>query len=175
MQCSRKLVISNCIVPGRGYGNPLQYPCLGNPHGQKSLAGYSPWLKESDTIEQLSTMHCIEIMGSFVSDSTVTLGKATNDVQEYMTNPFPLLHTHLQLLKLWRIYRFLVFLTCYHRSVSLGHTFFSVESGVISNFSLPQRLAMTYVLNPLTKVMPLLMNLPSLNLFKNILDFDGIY
>ena len=99
MQCSRKLVISNCIVPGRGYGNPLQDPCLGNPHGQKSLAGYSLWRKESDTTERLSTMHYTEIMGSCVSDSTVTLRKTTNDVQEYMVNPFPLLHTHLQLLE----------------------------------------------------------------------------
>ena len=23
--------------------NPLQYSCLENPHGQESLAGYSPW------------------------------------------------------------------------------------------------------------------------------------
>ena len=28
--------------PGGGYGNPLQYSCLENPHGQRSLAGYSP-------------------------------------------------------------------------------------------------------------------------------------
>ena len=35
-----------------GNGNPLQYTCLENPHGQKSLAGYSPWgCKESDTTE----------------------------------------------------------------------------------------------------------------------------
>ena len=27
---------------GGGHGNPLQYPCLENPHGEKSLAGYSP-------------------------------------------------------------------------------------------------------------------------------------
>ena len=34
----------------------LQYSCLENPHGQRSLAGYSPWgCKESDTTEQLST------------------------------------------------------------------------------------------------------------------------
>ena len=26
--------------PGRGHGNPLQYSCLGNHHGQGSLAGY---------------------------------------------------------------------------------------------------------------------------------------
>ena len=38
--------------PGGGHGNPLQYSCLENPHGQRSLAGYSPWRrKESDTNE----------------------------------------------------------------------------------------------------------------------------
>ena len=26
-----------------GHGNPLQYSCLENPHGQRSLANYSPW------------------------------------------------------------------------------------------------------------------------------------
>ena len=28
--------------PGEGRGNPLQCSCLGNPHGQRSLTGYSP-------------------------------------------------------------------------------------------------------------------------------------
>ena len=28
---------------GEGSGNPLQYFCLENPHGQRSLKGYSPW------------------------------------------------------------------------------------------------------------------------------------
>ena len=28
--------------PGGGHGKPLQYSCLENPHGQRSLAGYSP-------------------------------------------------------------------------------------------------------------------------------------
>ena len=42
--------------PAGGHGNPLQYSCLENPHGQRRLAGYSPWeRKESDTTEQLST------------------------------------------------------------------------------------------------------------------------
>ena len=41
---------------GGGRGNPLQYSCLENPYGQRSLAGYSPWVrKESYTTEQLST------------------------------------------------------------------------------------------------------------------------
>jgi len=40
---------------GAGHGNPLQYTFLENPHGQRSLAGYSPWgHKESDSTE-LST------------------------------------------------------------------------------------------------------------------------
>jgi len=29
--------------PGRGHGNLLQFTCLENPHGQRSLAGYSLW------------------------------------------------------------------------------------------------------------------------------------
>ena len=62
------LVIKNCLSlqetrdmgsipglgrsPGGGQGNPLQYSCLENPHGQRGLAGYSPWgRKESDTAE----------------------------------------------------------------------------------------------------------------------------
>ena len=37
---------------GGGHGNPLQYTSLENPHGQRSLVGYSPWAcKESDTTE----------------------------------------------------------------------------------------------------------------------------
>ena len=36
--------------PEGGHGNPLQYSCLENPRGQRSLAGYSPWgRKQSDT------------------------------------------------------------------------------------------------------------------------------
>ena len=34
---------------GEGHGNPLQYSCLENPHGHRSLAGYNPQgHKESD-------------------------------------------------------------------------------------------------------------------------------
>ena len=42
--------------PGGGHGNPLQYSCLENPHGQRSLASYSLWgHKEFDMTEWLST------------------------------------------------------------------------------------------------------------------------
>ena len=35
--------------PQGGHGNPLQYSCLENPQGQRSLADYTPWgCKESD-------------------------------------------------------------------------------------------------------------------------------
>ena len=38
--------------PGGGHGNPLQYSCLENPHGQRSLAGYGLWgHKDSDMTE----------------------------------------------------------------------------------------------------------------------------
>ena len=43
-------------IPGEGNGNPLQYSCLENPHGQRNLAGCSTWgHKELDTTERLST------------------------------------------------------------------------------------------------------------------------
>ena len=39
-------------APGGGHGNLLQYSCPDNPHGQRSLVGYSPWgHKESDLAE----------------------------------------------------------------------------------------------------------------------------
>ena len=38
--------------PGEGNGDPLQYSCLENPHGQRGLTGYSPWgHKELETTE----------------------------------------------------------------------------------------------------------------------------
>ena len=40
--------------PGGVHGNPLHYHCLENSHGQRSLAGYSPWgHKVSNMTEQL--------------------------------------------------------------------------------------------------------------------------
>ena len=47
------------LSPGEGNGNPPQYSCLENPHGLRSLAGYSPQgHKESDTNEHLThTQH----------------------------------------------------------------------------------------------------------------------
>ena len=36
------LISGSGTSPGGGHGNPLQYSCLENPHGQRSLADYSP-------------------------------------------------------------------------------------------------------------------------------------
>ena len=42
--------------PAGGHGNPLQYSSLEKPHGQRSLAGCSPWGHgELDTTERLGT------------------------------------------------------------------------------------------------------------------------
>ena len=57
MQCGRPRFNSWVgKIPREGHGNPLQYSCLENPHGQRILAGYnSRGRKESDTTEWLST------------------------------------------------------------------------------------------------------------------------
>ena len=44
--------------PGGGHGNPLQYSCPESPHGQRSLAGYSPWgHKDSDITKHSIAQH----------------------------------------------------------------------------------------------------------------------
>ena len=43
---------------GGGLGNPRQYSCLENPHGNRSLEGHSPLgHRESNTTEGLSTIY----------------------------------------------------------------------------------------------------------------------
>ena len=43
---------------GVGHDNPVQYACLENLHGQRSLVGYSSWAhKELDMTERLSTTY----------------------------------------------------------------------------------------------------------------------
>ena len=43
--------------PGGGHGSPLQYSCLENPHGQRSLAGYSPWATVCKELDMTVTKH----------------------------------------------------------------------------------------------------------------------
>ena len=62
--------------PGGGNGNPLQYSCLENPHGQRSLAGYSPWgHKESDMTERPSTQHMPKLIEKINRERNLTTKK----------------------------------------------------------------------------------------------------
>ena len=46
------------LLGGGGHGDPFQYPCLENPHGQRSLVGYGSWgCKESDMTVVTSRTH----------------------------------------------------------------------------------------------------------------------
>ena len=47
--------------PGGGHDNPLQCSRLDNPHGPKSLAGYSLWgRKESNMTERLTLLNLVQ-------------------------------------------------------------------------------------------------------------------
>ena len=55
-------------TPGGGHGNSLPYSCLEDPHGQRSLAGYSPWgHKELDMTKATQHAHsvCWLLLGRF--------------------------------------------------------------------------------------------------------------
>ena len=63
MQESR--VLSQGWEEEEDMATPLQYSCLENLHGQRSLAGYSPWgHKELDMAERLNNDYyeCNEIL-----------------------------------------------------------------------------------------------------------------
>ena len=67
--------------PGGGHGNPFQDSSLENPHGQRSLAGFSPWgFEESDTTEQLKQMYTVHTQKllSSVAQPCPTLGNSMN-------------------------------------------------------------------------------------------------
>ena len=48
-------VLGSGRSPGEGNGYPLQYSCLENTHGQRSLADYSHGFAELDKIEREHT------------------------------------------------------------------------------------------------------------------------
>ena len=84
--------------PAGGHGNLLQYSCLENPHGQRSLVGYSSWgCKESDTTEWLST-HTWKYEGTIKILSRKTWKIPTRDTEV----------TLLQ--QLWRDFQWKVFI-----------------------------------------------------------------
>ena len=60
------LIPSLVSLHGGGHSNPLQYSCMENPHGQRSLAVYSPWgCKELDMTEWFYTGYYSDTIFSF--------------------------------------------------------------------------------------------------------------
>ena len=55
--------------PGEGNGNPLQYPCLGNPMGKRRLAGYNGVTKSQT---QLSNTHTHTHINTYTHTHTHT-------------------------------------------------------------------------------------------------------
>ena len=49
------LIPGTARCPEGGHGNPLNYSCLGNLHGQRSLVGYSHGVAELDMTEHTHT------------------------------------------------------------------------------------------------------------------------
>ena len=75
MKADLGLIAGSGRSPGEGHGNRLQYSCLKNPHGQRSLAGYSQrGRKESDMTEQVSTAHLIT--GAVIFQSSFYIGNS---------------------------------------------------------------------------------------------------
>ena len=67
--------------PGGGNGNPVQYSCLENPHGQRSMVGYSPWgHKESDMTEHTHTA----IQCAFIYKTIKALRKISSMLQSFL-------------------------------------------------------------------------------------------
>ena len=53
-----------CCLFREGNGTPLQYSCLENPNGWRSLVGYSPWgCEESDATERLPFHFSLSCIG----------------------------------------------------------------------------------------------------------------
>ena len=98
--------------PGGEHGNRLQYSCLENSHGQRSLAGYSPWgCKELDTTEWLSTHIQLSIYLSM--DTWISIS---------LNGLFSIIYFEAQISKIWLVgYSskwLLCLFSCPHRSLS---------------------------------------------------------
>ena len=53
------LILGSGRSPGGGHGDPLQYSCLENPYGQRSLVGTAHGVAQNQTkLKQLGTHAC---------------------------------------------------------------------------------------------------------------------
>ena len=87
--------------PGERTSNPLQYSHLENPHGQRTLAGYSAWdCKELDTIEQTKQTQVIPGLSSrcsIVASCSPSISRMVGYVCQ--CHPLSLSHTLLPSLR----------------------------------------------------------------------------
>ena len=57
------------LIPGLGrvrHGNPVQYSCLENPHGQSSLASCSPWGQKDWATKHSTHMYIPHVVYPFI-------------------------------------------------------------------------------------------------------------
>ena len=59
------------LIPGGGHGNPLQYCCLENPHGQSSLAGWSPYGHTEPDPTEASRQQCMYVISNLPTHHTL--------------------------------------------------------------------------------------------------------
>ena len=78
--------------PGQGNGKPLQYYCLENPHGQRSLAGYSPWGHT-----ELDTTEVNNMFNMFIKYPTATLMYLTPALTRCLARTCIMLHSGISL------------------------------------------------------------------------------
>ena len=80
-------------TPGEGNGNPLQYSCLGEFHGQRSLMGYCPWdLKRVGYDRATKTFTFKE--ASVAEAERARRGRARGEIQEEIKHAFAGLRSH---------------------------------------------------------------------------------
>ena len=71
-----------------GTATPLQYSCLENPHGQRSLVGHSPWgHKEPDTTKH-STHSASPLTHTFPVWWTADPQKSRRSYQDFIRNHY---------------------------------------------------------------------------------------
>ena len=77
--------------PGGGHGNPVQYSCLENPYGQRSLAGYSLGAqKELGMTERLSTAQYNSLIHIISTNSLISESWIIKKAEHRRTDVFKL-------------------------------------------------------------------------------------
>ena len=95
--------------PGGGHGNTLQYFCPENPHGQRSLAGYSLWgQKELYMTEWLSTAQHYYLLTNSCKSTNLTLTTFIfeNKLHNASENEKSNIICHLKKVTVWQLHSY---------------------------------------------------------------------